>query len=414
MSIASYITIQKSIGNVISLLNKRQLNVPYSLKNAVNYLFEDEDGRVVGIDIRSKVPITMLTVMANKISTKDQKIDRFIMVTPYAPSKEESAEFNKVFKNKFSQVEWLTPKTIGKQLGLKGDVNLDSPAVSEKLRLASVKGDLEKDEKKKAQSKTKPVSETAKVNEIVKSAPEEEETDDMQQYVKLTKNIPMDILRKMRDAKQKPDEFFNIGGSTKDVIIVVSDIINFSLLVRSAYAEDLNEAMYKYYREAQHLIHQYGGILDKFIGDSVVAVFNYPTSAPENYVNAIKFAAHLVLLGKQVMYSLQENIDERIVTGTRIGIATGEIWTLNIGIDEIDITFVGDKINLASRLEHECSQDSILISNIMQRKISETDHKFHAQLAMKERVVPTERVKGQPSDITSWEIPTKSILKLVR
>ena len=90
------------------------------------------------------------------------------------------------------------------------------------------------------------------------------ETEIPHAYVNLTRKMPYQTLRALKDSEQQPEEFFRIGDSSRDAIIVLSDIVNFSLLVRTAYPEDLNQAMYRYYRGAQSLIYEHGGILDKF------------------------------------------------------------------------------------------------------------------------------------------------------
>jgi len=72
-------------------------------------------------------------------------------------------------------------------------------------------------------------------------------------------------------------------------------------------------------------------MLDKFIGDAVLAVFGYPLPSQEAPCQAIRFAHALTAIGRSVMNDWQAELNAVIETGTRIGIATGDIWPINIG-----------------------------------------------------------------------------------
>ncbi|RYE13874.1 MAG: hypothetical protein EOP34_07825, partial [Rickettsiales bacterium] len=65
-----------------------------------------------------------------------------------------------------------------------------------------------------------------------------------------------------------------------------------------------------------------------------------------------------------------------IETGTRVGLATGPIYPLNIGKEEFEVTFIGDKINFAARLEKNCDVNGILMSNRFFHKLDDSNHDF--------------------------------------
>ncbi len=489
MSIASYITLQTSIGHLLSLLKKPQIKVPQQLRNAANFLYRDDEGLVTALDIRSKVPVNMLHIMVKSFEGGG-KIDRFVMVTPYSPSQQDLDAFTKAFAGMFKKLEWLSVNDFAKSLGLKEGWDLTSPNFIEKLKAASVseqvfgdediveesteqtvggaeekkgkpvpaqgknKGDKAPAKKVAAKEKAKtgkaavestgapetspkaesehqaPPAKTNKkpakpakkqppagpsqaerINKLLDSF-DKGEVEIPHAYVNLTRKMPYPTLRALKDSQQPPEEFFGIGQPSRDSIIVLSDIVNFSLLVRTAYAEDLNQAMFRYYRGAQALIYEHGGILDKFNGDAVLAVFNYPLKDDRNCALALKYAAALVQLGQDVLSELTGSIDEKIPTGTRVGIAMGEMWTLNIGTDEIDVTFVGDKINLAKRLESNCDVDGVLLSNVFAKTLARADQELYSSLKAQGRELPEDKVKGQTTDIISWQVLPEVISSL--
>ncbi|MFW5735020.1 MAG: adenylate/guanylate cyclase domain-containing protein [Oceanidesulfovibrio sp.] len=414
MSIASYLNMQSAVGHLLSLLGKKQHNVPFSLQNSVNFIYDDEAGRT-GIDIRSKVPSAMLNIMADKIRRHGEHFDTFIMVTPYVPNPQEVGQFYTNYQDIADTLKWLTVDDYAREMGLAEQYDLASPSFQETLKAASVAAEIARPSalgKKAPQSRSaKPVT-PEQMTSILESVRQGRARIPME-YVHLARKMPPSIIRALMDSKQDSEAFFSIGSSARDAIIVLTDIKNFSPLVRAAAPQDLNEALSRYYREAKRLIDQHGGVLDKFMGDSVLAVFNYPLRDDGAYHRAMAFAANIILLGRQVLGDLQQTMDEKIDVGTRVGVASGEIWVLNIGLEDIDLTFVGDKINLAARLEKQCETNGILLSNIARRKLAEIDPDLYSQLDPARRVLHKTSVKGQESDILSWQVSESALGALV-
>lgn len=414
MSIASYLNMQSAVGHLLSLLGKKQHNVPFALQNSVNFIYEDDGGRT-GIDIRSKVPSAMLNIMADKIRRHGEHFDTFIMVTPYVPNPQEVGLFYTNYQDIADSLKWLTVEDYAREMGLAEQYDLASPEFQETLKAASVAAEIARPGTPAPGAQTKGAStppaapvNPEEITQILESV-RQGRTKIPLEYVHLARKMPPSIIRALMESKQDSESFFGIGSSARDAIIVITDIKNFSALVRAAAPQDLNEALSRYYREAKRLIDQHGGVLDKFMGDSVLAVFNYPLRDESAYARAVAFAANIILLGKQVLSDLQQSMDEKIDVGTRVGVASGEIWILNIGLEDIDLTFVGDKINLAARLEKNCENNGILLSNITRRRLAEIDPERYNQLNPTKRVLEKTSVKGQESDILSWQIDEGAI-----
>ncbi|HEY7687267.1 MAG TPA: adenylate/guanylate cyclase domain-containing protein, partial [Dongiaceae bacterium] len=105
-----------------------------------------------------------------------------------------------------------------------------------------------------------------------------------------------------------------------------------------------------YLEEMAEIIHAHGGIVDKYVGDGVVAMFGAPIEEPDHALQAVK-AALACQRRLRRSRSLAEILGDRALH-TRIGINTGEMLVGNIGSErKMNYTVMGDAVNLASRLE---------------------------------------------------------------
>ncbi len=84
------------------------------------------------------------------------------------------------------------------------------------------------------------------------------------------------------------------------------------------------------------------------------------------------------------------------------------MWPLTIGVDPVELTFVGDKINLAARLEKNCHTDSMLLSNITYSRLQRDPLLVDKLMAREHDLDPVE-AKGQETKITVWRIPAEAV-----
>jgi adenylate cyclase len=91
-----------------------------------------------------------------------------------------------------------------------------------------------------------------------------------------------------------------------------------------------------------------------------------------------------------------------IETGTRVGVAAGDLWPINIGSTQIEITLLGDPINLAARLEKNCATDETLIDNRTHSKAVREDAALVSGLGFAKIEIPPGAAKGQQFPIPGW------------
>jgi len=164
--------------------------------------------------------------------------------------------------------------------------------------------------------------------------------------------------------------------------------------------------MARYYRRVREAVFANEGMLDKFIGDAVLAVFGYPNPSPSAALKALKFAQDLIRIGHDILTDWRAELNAIIETGTRVGVANGNIWPLNIGQTEVEISLLGDTINLAARLEKACNVNGILLDNRTRTKAGAVDASYIESLTLAERQLPPSDAKGQQFNILAWQVPS--------
>ena len=141
-----------------------------------------------------------------------------------------------------------------------------------------------------------------------------------------------------------------LGGRSQQVTILFADIANFTTLAERLGPQETVALLNEYFSEMVEVIFEHRGILDKYIGDAIMAVFGAPLSSPRDADNAVRSAIRM-------QQGLADFNARRAGNGeppldVRIGINSGQVVAGNIGsARRMDYTVIGDSVNLASRLE---------------------------------------------------------------
>jgi len=145
-------------------------------------------------------------------------------------------------------------------------------------------------------------------------------------------------------------ESLKLGGEKKELSILFSDIRGFTTISESMSPEKLIKILNRYFTPMTESVLENGGMLDKYIGDAVMAFFNAPVDlekhADASCDCALSMIEKLERLNKELV---SENI---LPIRIGIGINSAEVIVGNIGSDaKKDYTVIGDGVNLASRVE---------------------------------------------------------------
>lgn len=141
-----------------------------------------------------------------------------------------------------------------------------------------------------------------------------------------------------------------LGGEMRNVTVFFSDVAGFSSIAEKMTPAALVTLMNEYLSEMTDIVEDCGGYVDKYIGDSIVAVFGAPVDDPHHARNAVRAAlrcrARLAQMNRTAAAFQGHKLEHRI------GLNSGEALVGNIGSRRrFNYTVMSDAVNLASRLE---------------------------------------------------------------
>ena len=164
-----------------------------------------------------------------------------------------------------------------------------------------------------------------------------------------------------------------LGGTNTTATVLFSDIRGFTTLTEELGAQGTVSLLNDYFTLMVDCIQAEGGMLDKFIGDAIMAAFGIPVSHEDNEDRALRCAIAMIrVLGD---WNVRRAADGRKPVHIGIGLNTDVVVSGNIGSPKrMDYTVIGDGVNLASRLESACKQYNarILISGNTHAKLRGT------------------------------------------
>jgi len=154
------------------------------------------------------------------------------------------------------------------------------------------------------------------------------------------------VINRMLSSNKLPE----LGGETRNVTVFFSDIEGFSLIAEKMSPDGLMELMNEYLSAMTDVIEGHGGYVDKYIGDSIVAVFGAPADDPDHAANAARAALDCCTQLAELNASSALFSECRLAQ--RIGINSGEALVGNFGSQRrFNYSVMSDAVNLASRLE---------------------------------------------------------------
>ncbi len=179
-----------------------------------------------------------------------------------------------------------------------------------------------------------------------------------------------------------------LGGVNQKVTVMFADIRGFTAMSEVMEPGRVVEMLNEYFTRVSDVIFDFGGMIDKYIGDAVMAVFGAPLSKGNDAANAVQSAIQI----QRLLTELNRDAAARQWPELRVGIGinTGVVTAGNIGSPRrLDYTVVGDSVNTASRLMNNAAGQQILISHAT---AAELDGKFDLEelppLCIKGRIEP--------------------------
>lgn len=167
---------------------------------------------------------------------------------------------------------------------------------------------------------------------------------------------------------QDNPELLKLGGEKRRCTFLFTDVRGFTNLSEKLEPEEVTSIMNKVLTVQVQCVQAHGGMVDKFIGDACMAIFNAPLDLDEHEQRAVACARDM----RTAIRMLQKELTEPIAIG--IGVNTGEAVVGNMGSDtRFDYSAIGDAVNTAARLESATKEAGVdlLIGESTRKKVPE-------------------------------------------
>jgi adenylate cyclase len=226
---------------------------------------------------------------------------------------------------------------------------------------------------------------TGSFNEMAKSLREKE---------KIKRAFSSYVARQVVDEILKHPDEIAFSGERRDVTVIFCDMRGFTPLTERLAPEEVVAALNSFYSLMIELTIKNDGTINKFLGDAVMAIFGAPMAYPDHCLRAIRTA--LAMQAGVALLSAQRIVEGKDPITIGIGISAGEAVAGTVGTDsQMEYTVIGDKVNLAARLESNAKPGQILVSESTYTQVADQ---------VKARCLGPMNVKGKEERVTVFEV----------
>ncbi|HIG31017.1 MAG TPA: adenylate/guanylate cyclase domain-containing response regulator [Verrucomicrobiales bacterium] len=220
------------------------------------------------------------------------------------------------------------------------------------------------------------------------------------------KFVPRQFLQRVAREGIQNVKNLEIGKAESDVVtILFADIRSFTSLSESIEPQEVLNFLNELFQKIGEPVHQNNGFVDKFIGDSIMALFESPDGTVEMHaLNAVRAAVGMKAALAQFNDGRVSRGLDKVEIG--IGVHTGPVTIGTVGVESrMDLTVLGDSVNLAARLEQLNKEfgTTIIISHNTYEKVEELNEFDCVKLK-------SVRVKGRADECVVYEVKGKKLV----
>jgi adenylate cyclase len=153
-----------------------------------------------------------------------------------------------------------------------------------------------------------------------------------------------------------------------DATVLFADLRGYTSLSQSLPADAISGLLDAFYDQCADAIWEHDGLLNKTIGDAIMAVFNFPIRTEDHARNAVRAAREIQRRWQTEREKLVDGVAGQDL-GVGIGIHSGELSFGEFGRSHRDLTAIGTVVNTASRAQSAASADQILVTREVFRRV---------------------------------------------
>ncbi|MDB6020778.1 MAG: putative Adenylate cyclase [Pedosphaera sp.] len=181
-----------------------------------------------------------------------------------------------------------------------------------------------------------------------------------------------------------------LGGEVREVSVLFCDVRNFTALTENMPPQEVIEMLNEHMTLLARIVKEHNGVLDKFVGDLLMAIFGAPLSHENDTLNAARCALQLIREREQL------NATSRHQLHVGIGVASGRVVAGCMGsADRLNYTVLGERVNLASRLCSQAGPGQVVIDQTTKDKLGETASTIP---------LPALNLKGFTENVMAYEL----------
>ena len=239
---------------------------------------------------------------------------------------------------------------------------------------------------------TLPVTSRDEIGDLTESF--NDMTRSLREKEKIKRAFSSYVARQVVDEILKHPDEYTFNGERRDVTVMFCDVRGFTPLTERLPPEEVVSALNDFYSLMIDLTIRHDGSVNKFLGDAVMAIFGAPTAYPDHCLRAVKTALAMQAGVAELSAKRVAQGKEPISIG--IGISAGEAVAGTVGTEnQMEYTVIGDKVNLAARLESNAKPGQILVSEPTYRQVADQ---------VEARCLGSIFVKGKEEAVTVFEI----------
>ncbi len=151
-----------------------------------------------------------------------------------------------------------------------------------------------------------------------------------------------------------------LGGERREVSILFADVVAFTPLAETRKAEEVVALLNELFTVLTEVVFRHGGVVDKFVGDAIMAVWGAPVAHEDHAIRALRAAEDMMRFLETAADDWRTRYGVEIRLG--VGINSGEAIVGNIGSSKrMEYTVIGDVVNVAARLETIATPNQVLV-----------------------------------------------------
>ncbi|MDT5401498.1 MAG: hypothetical protein QOK33_4729, partial [Mycobacterium sp.] len=177
----------------------------------------------------------------------------------------------------------------------------------------------------------------------------------------------------------------------KQVTVLFADVVHSMDLPAAVGAERLREIMAELFDRSSAVVRRFGGTVDKFTGDGLMAVFGAPVALEDHAFRACLAALDIQRETQQIAIDVKRR-DDDVSLQVRVGLNSGEVIAGEIGSGAMSYTTIGEQVGLAQRMESVAPPGGVTLSESTARLVGDA-----VVLSEPESV----HIKGSPSPVTA-------------